>query len=146
LLLAQLRVQEDLHGKQVREKSLGQSGKDDARTQTRHAPQRRLRQESDEQEASNRHRPLGSQTRRRQGPTTAEVVLEEGVIEEGFVFVEEGLVLEEDWRQFEEGFLVKEDFLFEEGVAVEEGLVFEEDLLVEEELQLEEDIKEEVER
>src|SRR3954447_1857067 len=64
------------HGCKVREESTGQSREGDARTQTRHAEKRRLRQEGEEPQAGDRDRIVGSAPRGRQG-AGEEIVFEE---------------------------------------------------------------------
>jgi hypothetical protein len=67
------------HGCKVRKESAGQSREDDARTEARHAQERRLGQEGDQPQTSDRYRPLRSTPRRRQGAAGEEVIFEEEV-------------------------------------------------------------------
>lgn len=117
LLLAHARVQEVLHGKQIREEGLGQSRREHARDEAGQVEERPLGQEGDEPQAGHRHRPLRGETRRRQG-AVEEIELEEVFVEEVFVVEEIVLVEEELLAQivFEE---IVEEVLEEEVVRVD---------------------------
>jgi hypothetical protein len=75
---------DESHGCKVREESAGQSREGDARTEARHAEERRFGQEGDQPQTSDRDRLVGSATGRRQG-ADEEIVLKEVVLEEVFV-------------------------------------------------------------
>jgi hypothetical protein len=86
--LAQHDVLEVLHGKQIREESLGQSRREHARDETRQV-EKRLRQKGKEPQTSHRHRTLRGQTRRWKSP--GEEIVEEVFEDSGLekVFIEE---------------------------------------------------------
>jgi hypothetical protein len=90
LLLAQHPVQEVLHGQQIREEGFRQSRREHARDETRQV-EKRVGKESDQPQASHRHRPLRSATRGREG-AVEEVLFEEierkEVVEEAFLVQE----------------------------------------------------------
>jgi hypothetical protein len=97
------------NGSKVREESAGQSREGDARAEEGHTQERKLGQESEEPQASHRHRTLRSAPRRRQG-AVEEVVIEEIELEE--IVVKEVFVQE----------VQLEEVVFEEVVEEEVAL------------------------
>jgi O-acetyl-ADP-ribose deacetylase len=76
-----------LHGPQVRQESLAESEAGDARAKARHAPQRKVRQQSEEPQAGDRHRSFPGAPRRRESATQAEILAQEEVGSPGRVWL-----------------------------------------------------------